>query len=207
LVLICCGSIYICGATAERWLPTVIVNTIHPREPWPLAEEPVWANDLDNVISTAPVIADGKVYAETNNGLTAMDLQTGAVKRKGRFNLNNGNPSLAAGGEMVAVGLSNGVLVLSGDTGKRVWHYNSPFAFPVSIIIDQDRLYVWFAFKEVCAFDLHSGENLWCSREPGKHHSFRRMVLANSHLILVQSGRVYSFVMWPVKVQKISRLD
>ncbi|MBN1221486.1 MAG: PQQ-binding-like beta-propeller repeat protein [Anaerolineae bacterium] len=192
LILVCCGSIYFCGATAEKWLPRIAVSVIHPEEPWPLTDEYVWENDLDHAIVAAPVIADDRVYVETYNGLAAINLQTGTLKWERKLDLRNPNSSLAAGNGFVAAGTPNGVIVLRGDSGEKAWHYTSPFAFPVSFIIAQDRLYASFAFEEVCAFDLPSGELLWRSREANKQHSLPYLVLA-SHLVVVQEeGRVYA---------------
>jgi outer membrane protein assembly factor BamB len=207
LLLPCCVGIYFCGATAERWLPRIAVSLIHPKEPWPLADRYVWKNDLDHAIAAAPVVADGQVYVKTNNGLAAINLQTGVSKWERFFDINHSS-NLAAGGGFVAVGSPNGVLVLRGDTGEEVWHYESPFAFPVSLIIAQDRLYATFAFEEVCAFDLPGGELLWRSREPNKQHRLPHLVLAGSHLIVSQSGgRVYALDIQSGQTEWESHLD
>lgn len=191
ILLICCGGIFFCRATAGR-LPWAVVSIIHPDEPWPLPYEYVWKNDLDDVIAVAPVIADGRVYVGTNGGLAAVSVQTGDLKWKQKFDLNNSS-NIAAGNGFVAAGSPNGILVLRNDTGEEVWRYTSSFAFPVSLIIAQDKLYVSFAFEEVCSLDLASGELLWCSREPNKIHRLPYMALAASRLIVVQSeGRVYA---------------
>jgi outer membrane protein assembly factor BamB len=207
LILVCCGSICFGGVTAERWLPGAIVSIIHPREPWPVADEYIWKNDLNDIIAIAPVIVDGQVYVETNNGLAAINQQTGSLNWQRKINLTS-DANVAAGNGFVAAGTPNGVIVLRGDSGDKVWHYTSPFAFPVSLIIAQDSLYASFAFEEVCAFDLSSGELLWRSREANKQHSSPHLTLAGSHLVVVQEeGRVYALDTQSGQTEWESHLD
>ncbi|MFC1976331.1 PQQ-binding-like beta-propeller repeat protein, partial [Chloroflexota bacterium] len=194
------------GVTAERWLPGAIVSIFHPREPWPVEDEYIWKNDLNDVIAVVPVIADSQVYVETHNGLAAISQQTGSLNWQRKIDL-TGSANIAAGNGFVAAGTPNGVVVLKGDSGEKVWNYTSLFASPQSVIIAQDRLYASFAFKEACTFDLPTGEILWCSSEPGKQHSLPDMVLAGSHLVLVQSERIYALNSESGQVEWETQLD
>jgi outer membrane protein assembly factor BamB len=193
LAIPCCVSVSLCSTSVIGWLCRIAISSVRPREPWPLAGNPVWKADLDDVIALAPVVVDGQAYVETHSGLVILDAQTGIAEWEGRLDLRNPNPSLAAGSGFVAVGSPHGVLVLQSDTGEKVWHYDSLIGFPVSLIIDQDRLYASFAFEEVRAFALSSGELVWRSTEPGRQHYAPYLVLAGTHLIVVQAaGRVYA---------------
>ncbi|MFC1976326.1 hypothetical protein ACFLXQ_07995, partial [Chloroflexota bacterium] len=75
------------GVTAERWLPGAIVSIFHPREPWPVEDEYIWKNDLNDVIAVVPVIADSQVYVETHNGLAAISQQTGSLNWQRKIDL------------------------------------------------------------------------------------------------------------------------
>jgi outer membrane protein assembly factor BamB len=170
-----------------------MITVTQPREPWPLVEKPLWKVDLDNIIMAAPVIADDQVYIETLDSLVVLDGQTGARKWKSHVDLSNTNANMAVGDGFVAIGSQSQVIVLRTDTGRAVWQYSPAFQFPITLIIDKNRLYVSFAFDEIRSFDLSSGRLLWKSFEPSKQHRQPFMTLSGQRLIVVQAeSRIYA---------------
>lgn len=188
----CLGAVLCCTYATERLRQAAITFT-QPREPWPLVGKPLWEADLDNIIIAAPVIADEQVYVETLDSLVALDRQTGVQKWKSHVDLSNTSANMVVGDGFVAIGSHSQIIVLRADTGGTVWQYSPAFQFPMTLIIDKNRLHVSFAFDEIRSFDLSGGRLLWTSSEPSKQHGRPFMTLSGQRLIVVQAeDRIYA---------------
>jgi len=92
----------------------------------------LWSYETGN-IGGAPAVANGIVYAASDNALYALNASTGA--KLWSFALENGADSPAVANGVVYIGSGESVYALNADTGAELWSYDAEEA-STPIIVD-----------------------------------------------------------------------
>lgn len=118
--------------------------------------------DADLGVAQAPAIADGRVYAAAGeDGVRALDLQTGATawQYKSKSVL-TGGPG-AGGGLVVVGGLEGEIVALDAASGAEKWTAKVPSEVIAAPAIGQGMVFVRSNDGRITAFDAANGERRW----------------------------------------------
>ena len=131
----------------------------------------LWTQDLGEPTRSAPIVADGVVYAGGHFKALALDAETGSAV----WVLETNGPihhSLAVAGTTLYVGtLDHRLLALDRKTGNLSWEFRARGPITTSPLVSQGIVYFGSSDEFIYALDAFNGKTIWKEEIQGKVRS------------------------------------
>ena len=124
----------------------------------PSANAPAWSAELD--VDTAPIAADGRVFAAAAGAIHALDAATGAVKWRLPAGL-LAAPLVYRAGWLIVTQADGAIQAVRAADGSAVWALSLGAPAAASPAIDGNLLAIPLADGRIVAMDLPTGKTHW----------------------------------------------
>jgi outer membrane protein assembly factor BamB len=126
-----------------------------------LPAELLWQIEVDESVSTAPIITENIVIVPTRLALYGLDITTGQQLWKYESGPHPSPPPIISTGKSVIYGEGNSVFALNIETGDIVWQHKIRSNDVKSIVIGQRTVYVVAQPTQIDALDIDTGKLVW----------------------------------------------
>lgn len=129
-----------------------------------------WTRSVDSGVQAAPVVRDGAVYVQTNDGrLLALDAGTGETLWTSDLGKRGATPPALTTDRLVGL-VENTLVAVDLDTGDRAWALDIGYTLINGVAVSGGRAYV--GGSRLTAVDVDSGELAWEQDVPGQGGGF-----------------------------------
>ena len=150
----------------------------------------VWAHDTASIITTNPMVGNGKVFiCKIGESISALDAKTGMEKWNfnGPGGVQESTPAFFSG--VVYVGGHNGVIyALNASTGDKIWEYKTGTQNLWGTTVAGDIVYTGSEIGKLFAVNATNGNLIWAFYADGL---IRSTVVANG-ILYFSGGNFYA---------------
>ena len=187
------------GANASNAIGGVVVSGFSSQQSATVGEGEAW----ENVLVTAPVIADGVIYAMDAKGYVSAHDQknidqvkwvSGVAANKDGEELLGGGLAIA-GAQLFVVTGEGEIMALNSASGEVIWRRNVLVPIRSAPKLQLGTLYVLTADDQLLALDSANGKTLWQHRGVGEKVGFLSAISPaigdNFVVVAYSSGELY----------------
>ena len=130
----------------------------------------LWTRPLDTGLQAAPVVQDGTVYVQGNDGrLFALDATTGEEMWTVRMGENGATAPALTENRLIGL-VENTLVAVDLESGERAWEAAIGYTLINGVSVAGERVYV--GGSRLTAVDVDSGESVWEQQVPGQGGGF-----------------------------------
>lgn len=142
----------------------------------------VWTTTVDTGLQAAPVVQDGFVYVQANDGrLFALDAGTGDEVWTTQLGDRGATPPAIADDLLVGL-VENTLVAIDRESGGRAWEVDIGYTLINGVSVAGERVYV--GGSRLTAVDVRTGESAWVQDVPGQGGGFGAPIVVGNSMFV-----------------------
>jgi len=142
----------------------------------------VWTRSVGAGLQAAPVVQDGTVYVQANDGrMLALDAATGEQAWSARLGEDGATAPALTDDRLIGL-VENTLVAIELESGERAWETDIGYTLINGVSVAGERVYV--GGSRLTAVDVRSGESAWVADVPGQGGGFGAPIVVGNTMFV-----------------------